>query len=487
MKMDVHVKNLGRIADAKIKVRDITVLAGPNGSGKSFFTKFLYSILHVVNKNVFAEQILNDIAKADVHLKLLKYALTTPSAADFRKINTLQDDLETLRINITELDVSSVGILNHLDGASLNHELTSKLLIQANDLVDSLKNKPRKLASIQAHIQRVIESFTKLHQATKKSKNLYSILLGEKISNTIKKNYQITSLQALTNSGKHETTFDMGDLGKIEIQKGKIDFSLGVDFINATSKLSSVAFFESPAYWKVRNNLIEQNRHITFTVKHHPEDETFLTGVPQYFIDLDSQLRYRSTIEPPEPIQKIANNLIENVGGTFSFKDGDYTFKEQKSGLEISKQLVSSGMTSLGMLHALLANNVITEGSFVFFDEPETNLHPNWQVLLIKSLISLAESGINIVIATHSVDILKALEVHLKQKKSNDPNFNLDDFASITYLNQDGYAEEQDPENVQKNKKSITPATDVIDQLIKARLRLTAAYEDLYIQEANLD
>jgi predicted ATPase len=55
------------------------------------------------------------------------------------------------------------------------------------------------------------------------------------------------------------------------------------------------------------------------------------------------------------------------------------------------------------MIQALLKNNVINEGSFVFFDEPETNLHPAWQVVLTKVLIKLAESGVNVVMATHSL------------------------------------------------------------------------------------
>jgi predicted ATPase len=99
------------------------------------------------------------------------------------------------------------------------------------------------------------------------------------------------------------------------------------------------------------------------------------------------------------------------------------------------------------MIQALLKNNVISEGSFIFFDEPETNLHPAWQVVLTKVLIKwclfyllakflevihrfqdciihsktnpqqvvltkvlikLAESGVNVVMATHSLDIIKA-------------------------------------------------------------------------------
>jgi hypothetical protein len=43
------------------------------------------------------------------------------------------------------------------------------------------------------------------------------------------------------------------------------------------------------------------------------------------------------------------------------------------SGRSIDKNLISFGMTNLGMIQALLKNNVISEGSFIFFDEPENS------------------------------------------------------------------------------------------------------------------
>lgn len=122
-------------------------------------------------------------------------------------------------------------------------------------------------------------------------------------------------------------------------------------------------------------------------------------------------------------------------------------------------------MTNIGMIHALLKNNVITSGSFVFIDEPETNLHPKWQVMLMELLVKLADSNVNIVIATHSIDMLKALEVTLyKNNKSTDENF-----MSIHYCDTDGELYEFD---------SNIP----VKQLIEARAELNSSYTDLYFE-----
>lgn len=120
-------------------------------------------------------------------------------------------------------------------------------------------------------------------------------------------------------------------------------------------------------------------------------------------------------------------------------------------------------MTNLGMIHTLLKNNLITTGSFVFIDEPETNLHPEWQVLLMNVLIKLASLGVNIVMATHSIDMLKALEVGIQEQGDSI----LEDFMSIHYFDTNGQLLEFD-------------STEPIKQLIEARSELNTPYSELY-------
>ena len=51
----------------------------------------------------------------------------------------------------------------------------------------------------------------------------------------------------------------------------------------------------------------------------------------------------------------------------------------------------------------------------LFIDEPEAHLHPAWQVIMAETLFELAKGGVHVVIATHSIDVLKWLEVHVKE------------------------------------------------------------------------
>ncbi|MBE8190130.1 MAG: AAA family ATPase [Candidatus Thioglobus sp.] len=134
-----------------------------------------------------------------------------------------------------------------------------------------------------------------------------------------------------------------------------------------------------------------------------------------------------------------------------------------------NKNLISFGMTNLGMMQLLLKHNVISEGSFVFFDEPETNLHPSWQVLLTEVLIELAKSGVNVVMATHSLDMIKALEVKTKalevKTKGKDKQL-----IAVNHFTSNGDLLKFDSE-------------DITENLIESRNELMNAYEDLFLSE----
>jgi predicted ATPase len=115
----------------------------------------------------------------------------------------------------------------------------------------------------------------------------------------------------------------------------------------------------------------------------------------------------------------LATELKTEIGGKFIFESGRLSFVDD-SGRSVDKNLISFGMTNLGMIQALLKNNVINEGSFVFFDEPETNLHPAWQVVLTKVLIKLAESGVNVV---SFLDSIKFSVMSLESNSNKPPSF----------------------------------------------------------------
>ena len=51
MSFKVEIKNIGKLADAELRIGKFTVFAGPNNTGKSFVSKLLYSLFDAMNAN----------------------------------------------------------------------------------------------------------------------------------------------------------------------------------------------------------------------------------------------------------------------------------------------------------------------------------------------------------------------------------------------------------------------------------------------------
>jgi energy-coupling factor transporter ATP-binding protein EcfA2 len=72
--------------------------------------------------------------------------------------------------------------------------------------------------------------------------------------------------------------------------------------------------------------------------------------------------------------------------------------------------LVAEGMRKLAMLARLISTGVLLEQGYLFWDEPETNLNPKLIKIVARSILQLANSGIQIFIATHSLFLLREID-----------------------------------------------------------------------------
>ncbi len=462
MKLDVSVKNLGQIKEATFNIRPMTVITGPNGTGKSFFTKSLYSIFNVINKNVYHESVNQTIRQIQLQLDTLLNSVKYVGTSDFTAVHFTKNRLDKLQAEFD--DASAWKIDDYLAFASSKVTAVENIHTSYTSYLGELNSKPTKINSIKSISEAINKGFGNFLLQLKNPKKYYVDFFSSQIENEFKDNFQISSLDELISFGEENIELKVDGLLMIEIRGNKkISFEMGSDFIDDVARLSSVVFFESPAYWKVRDALkwAKNNPNRPLLVGKKKGD--ILTGVPKYFYDLDDTLNIKTKTGGAF---KTATDLLENaIGGEFVFKNGNLSFTD-KTGREISKNLVSFGMTNLGMIQALLKHNVITQGSFVFIDEPETNLHPDWQVKLMEVLLVLANEGVNVVITTHSSDLVKALEVKIKKQEIKV----MEDFLSVHFVDVDG-------------KLLEFESTDKMQQLIEARELLSLAYQELYLSD----
>ena len=104
--------------------------------------------------------------------------------------------------------------------------------------------------------------------------------------------------------------------------------------------------------------------------------------------------------------------LEDAMGGAIELdRSGRFYLNNVVGRLEIS--LVAEGLRKLGMLAQLIATGVFTSKGYLFWDEPEANLNPKLVQRVAGSILSLSKAGIQVFIATHSLFLLRELEILL--------------------------------------------------------------------------
>lgn len=114
-------------------------------------------------------------------------------------------------------------------------------------------------------------------------------------------------------------------------------------------------------------------------------------------------------------IRQLLAPLEKAMGGMIELdKNGRFYLKTSNGRMEMP--LVAEGLRKLGMLARLIATGALLEKGYLFWDEPEANLNPKLIRAAAQTIVDLAESGIQVFIATHSFFLLKELDILLRQK-----------------------------------------------------------------------
>ena len=197
-------------------------------------------------------------------------------------------------------------------------------------------------------------------------------------------------------------------------------------------------YIESPFYWKQRKALLLSKHFRPFD-----SDRRSLV-VPKYFEDLNSMLM--EELSGDMAFSNIFEKLTNHIGGKITTDEtGALQFTEFK-GTTHTLPIMATGVVQLAMIALLIEKKVLDKNSVLFIDEPETNLHPDWQIKMMDTLLDLVEAGMHIVIATHSIDIIKYLEGMINSTKEN--------MIALNHLkvNEEGLASVFKPEGSMKEK-----------------------------------
>lgn len=127
-------------------------------------------------------------------------------------------------------------------------------------------------------------------------------------------------------------------------------------------------------------------------------------------LELASLPPYRGA--PDAVRRRLLKQLRDCLGGSVALQSEGFFLKNRQGNLEFA--LLAEGLRKLGLLWVLIQNGTLTEGSILFWDEPETNLNPELFDKVVRVLLELQRTGVQVFIATHNYVLLKQLDLQAR-------------------------------------------------------------------------
>ena len=199
------------------------------------------------------------------------------------------------------------------------------------------------------------------------------------------------------------------------------DSTLNTGFGFATSSKTDVQIDQLPQSWQktvpvflpTRELLTIYPGFISMYENHYLEfeeswrDTCLLLGAPAL-----KGPREKKTASLLQPLEEAMGGkiVLDNTGRFYLAIPG-------QGNMEIS--LLAEGLRKLAMLARLIGTGSLLDKGYLFWDEPEANLNPRLVKIVARVILHLCKNGIQVFIATHSLFLLRELEILSQDKQFN--------------------------------------------------------------------
>jgi len=224
-----------------------------------------------------------------------------------------------------------------------------------------------------------------------------------------------------------------------------VDFSgknFGYSFGRDTTK--KISALENKVEPRSRNSIFLPAKEVLslhqIILKSREQDKSF--GFDDTYLDLARALR-----QPPTKGKNYAEfassrkSLEDILGGRIEYDEPSGRWQFKKGSQKFPIGVTAEGIKKIAILDTLLGNRYLDTDSIVFFDEPESALHPVAISQLLDIVAILAERGIQFFLATHSYFVVKKLCLIALEKQMSIPVISTENGRWISENLQDGMPE----------------------------------------------
>lgn len=199
---------------------------------------------------------------------------------------------------------------------------------------------------------------------------------------------------------------------EVSCEFGRTTFDLKFSF-NGSSK-SEVTVDQAPTKWMDEVPVYLPTRELLtihpglvslFETTQLPFEETWrdtaiLLGAPPARGARESKIR--ELLKPLE--EMMGGRVITDSLGRFYLRTGSE---------RVEMHLVAEGHRKLATVATLIATGSLLDKGYLFWDEPESNLNPKIIKTIARAILQVAGSGIQVFIATHSLFLMRELDILL--------------------------------------------------------------------------
>ena len=427
--MKLRVENFQKIKEANIDLNTITLIAGGNDSGKSTLSKILYSIIkanstHVEDfllnlknhiKNDLSEEFAKFLFDSNCSIKTLERIFNikyVPRFSDFSfnkyylDSYIMSEDLKEKQSNskFSQILDYSFLILKEYFIDILDLDIPNLLLQNLNkfnDYIDEIKFNCFNDSSQNLSFYQSLNLF----------KSYMNVFLSYDVETMIQPSLnkyfrsEFNRTERVSLEKYNIPTISLSDYPGFSIDISLKNRLILNDYYNHYFFINDAIYIESP-YLMLLENINYYNLNLPL---HISDLMVKLKSEPnaneKFKSDLD-QLFFSSMYD--ELSRKISS--IINAKISYDSESGKFKMLRNKSSYPMVN--TASGIKALGIILRLVDNLTITENTLLIFDEPEVNLHPDWQVKLTEIIVLISQyyKNIKIFINTHSPYIVQGIK-----------------------------------------------------------------------------
>lgn len=499
----IEISNYPPINNAKIELNKINVVGGINGSGKSTISKIIYSFLKgnsTKRRDYALQYILDDINGIIDVLNYEGNDYNLPNHLSIKDNNSyiLKKYNELIEINKKHSELSKVKLVEINKEMNRIIDNLIEMLVDCycnkKELTTIYDSEKKTFEQDEEYYLLFPEN---IFEEVKEHRNIYAWLIVFNSFKAIMEKYEVIDNidfwhDLLLTKEMRDLSNEIHKLWNLEeqwdyfIDFTDFNFVSNYNIINfdLPRKIDILFAEDSPAINRIAVEGILSKEYVTSShdvLFFHPKQEFMFhinsngTKIDAFdyffnnFIDTAYYVDNVSLIDLWNPKHRSKNNLfhveelledlfdfkrydlnkdvniilekIENIiKGTFenwypSFSTG---YDKEKSN-HVYEKHISSGIKQIGIIQLLLLNNKLKKDGYLIIDEPEVNLHPEWQFKFAEILVLLVKYlNITIYLNSHSPFFIEALDAfielydmqedvnyYLTEESENEGKFNL--------------------------------------------------------------